>query len=229
MCCQDSQYQSAQRRCIAARLPHDVDSHQNCLRYPASQSVSRLDDGRSTVEDAAAAMHACIAASDRQVAKPGGADGRGGSSSGGGGAGGGQPQQTLARLLLDEGQVMFGKARTHRLLREWQSFALGSAEHVDQLELVQSRTGFVVSSAGSGVAVAAHMLGGAFPMGGLQLDIWTRQIRAHAINGRYSRGVSICYFLECCILKWQSSCGTSGPATCLLACMLLHCALTIEL
>lgn len=57
----------------------------------------RLGDGRSSAEDAAAAMHACIAASDRQIAQD--ASDRNKQ----------QPpqraQQQTARLLLDAGQV----------------------------------------------------------------------------------------------------------------------------
>lgn len=76
---------------------------------PPRLRFCRFDDGRSGVEDAAAAMHACIAASDRQLVQASAADGGGGGggrSSGGGGAGC-QPQQTMARLLLDEGQASF--------------------------------------------------------------------------------------------------------------------------
>ena len=57
----------------------------------------RLGDGRSSAEDAAAAMHACIAASDRQILQ----DASGGDHHK-------QPQQAqqqMARLLLDAGQA----------------------------------------------------------------------------------------------------------------------------
>lgn len=64
-------------------------------------SHCRLGDGRSAAEDAAAAMHACIAASDRQIAQDA-------SSGGGDHKQQQQPQgaqQQMARLLLDAGQV----------------------------------------------------------------------------------------------------------------------------
>lgn len=50
-------------------------------------------------------MHACIAATDRSAAQAAAAGKTGSGDSGSAGSNGVQPQQTMARLWLDEGQV----------------------------------------------------------------------------------------------------------------------------